>query len=466
MHYAPIARTDSNPFAPATGTDNAVLFPAFDQSLHRVIRRIVRSERLVPVMGAPGTGKTLLLAEIERRLGGRANVRRLAGGDMLNPADLPDVLLVDEGERADPRVLERVLAGGWSGTMVLACARDCLGGLPASWRARPETLRTLRPREARAFARARLKRGGNQGLIARDALSTLARASGGNVRALVQIGGTAVFLARSEGADIVTAAHVRGAIEMRRALDGAGPSAPIRRSRRQLASVTRVAAVLRRNRTEAMAGAGAAFALVLLMLGGAGDRRPVGPASLASAAPVPSPATQSLAATPLASHEAQASGSPTTDRALLQSTAPAPHVLRAKLNTSAESPVQLVASTLRETSAPEEQRARTPGPADPLSARTPAIAPPKTGALPTSPVLALTRPTEAPAAPSTLSEGPAAARGLPPATLAMAIPAGIPPAAGHLALVDDPAAGEAERTRRAAIAARDALREMRAGRGG
>ena len=450
MHYSPIARPDANPFAPTRDGAGAANSPAFDRAVHQVMRRIARSERLVPVLGAPGTGKTLLLAEIERRIGARATVRRLAGGDMLRAAaDLPDVLLVDEGERADPRVLERVLGGGWSGTMVLACARDCLGGLPADWRARPETLRALRPREARAFARARLARSGNTGLVAPEALAALALASHGNPRALVQLGGTAVFLARGEGAAVVSADHVRAAVEMRCALDGGRPPAPPRRSRRPWRSVARVPAALRRHRTQALAGAGAAVALALILLGGIGER-PV---------PVPAPVL-------VASRDASAPRPPpmdvrTPDTITPAVTTPAPQPAAQRVDApptllASAQPPQAQASARvvadRAATARAATRAKPTARSDARETREP-------------PVLALGRPIEVGAPLTIAPAAPVAAREPAVPALALAISVRAPSFVARPASPEEPSP-DADRTRRAAIAARDAMREMRAGRGG
>ena len=446
MHYSPIARPDANPFAPTRDGAGAANSPAFDRAVHQVMRRIGRSERLVPVLGAPGTGKTLLLAEIERRIGARATVRRLAGGDMLRAAaDLPDVLLVDEGERADPRVLERVLGGGWSGTMVLACARDCLGGLPADWRARPETLRALRPREARAFARARLARSGNTGLVAPEALAALALASHGNSRALVQLGGTAVFLALGEGAAVVSADHVRAAVEMRCALDGGRPPAPPRRSRRPWQSVARVPAALRRHRTQAIAGAGAAVALALMLLGGIGERR----------APVPAPVL-------VATRDASAPRPPPMDVRTPDTIAPAvttpaaqrvdapPTLLASAQPPQAQASARVVAD--RATTARAAKRAKPAARSDARETREP-------------PALALARPIEVGAPPTIAPAAPVVAREPAVPALALAIPVRAPSFVARPTPPEEPSP-DGDRTRRAAIAARDAMREMRAGRGG
>lgn len=262
----------ANPFAPSLANSPGEFSSALAATIKRVVGRIGRRERLVPVVGDAGLGKTLLLAEIERRLSPRRSVTRLQRGDLLDAAvTLPDVLLVDEGERADSTVLRRVVESGWTGTLVLASARDCFPELLAKWRAQPERLHPLGIRETKKLAQARLVRAGRTGLVAPEALDALAAVSEGNPRALVQIGGAAVFLAHYEDAPIVTAEHVHAAAEMRPPMFRPSPRAPTRHDRaygpRLREALPRLGAAAWRH-PEAVAAAAAAFAVGFFMLGG------------------------------------------------------------------------------------------------------------------------------------------------------------------------------------------------------
>lgn len=458
MNRALTSMPNDNPFAPPRAGNNPAPTPAFDVSLNNVIDRIARSEPLIPVIGEPGTGKTVMLAEIERRLRTRVTVQRLQRGDLLGAAtDLPNVLLVDEGDRADPEAIDKLFAGGWRGTLVLACARDCVARLPAGRRSRPERLRLLRPGEARALARARLARAGMSGLVAPKALDELAKASKGNLRALVQIGGTAVFFARDEGSDVVHAEHVRAAVEIRRPLEARSPGTERPRRGRPWPITPRVRAAVRGHRAEALAGTGAVFAFVLLMLGGVGTpvrqaRTTSGPAQANASTSRPQVLARAITqAEPVVPRETSVSGIADGPPALAGGSATHATVDPRPTPDRSKTSEDLPAAT-----APQSAIVEPPSrPSAQSEATSPELA--YANALPTP-----TRPSRLPRA---QAAGDAPSIDLPP-VLAINLPVAPPTIAPTRPSDADQPIENDNDVRKAEIKARDAMRAMRIARGG
>lgn len=209
-----------NPFSPTRNPADRIPNPSFERALADVLSNVRRGEHLIPLLGAPGTGKTLLLEAARRALDAEMPVRSIPRGDLLAAAltQAPGALLVDEGERADASILARLTEGGWPAPVVIAFAR-----LPEAMMsvAHAVRLRPLSRREARAHVVGRLARTGRQSLFSRAALDAVVGAADGNPRTLSLIAGSALFAAQTADAPEVDADHVRSAVAMRGRLHSA-----------------------------------------------------------------------------------------------------------------------------------------------------------------------------------------------------------------------------------------------------
>lgn len=214
MDQASLLALSRNPFAPTRNPADRIPNRHFERALGEIVARVRRGERLIPLLGAPGTGKTLLLEAVRRALDdGIVPVRSIGRGDLLVSAltEKPALLLVDEGERADVATLARLTQGDWPSTVVIAFAR-----LPEGMVAgQAVQLRSLAPRDARAHVVGHLARTGRQALFSRGALDALVDAAEGNPRTLSLIAGSALFVAQTADASGVDADHVRSAVAMR-----------------------------------------------------------------------------------------------------------------------------------------------------------------------------------------------------------------------------------------------------------
>lgn len=212
-----------DPFAPTLDPAEAFASQAFATARDATLRELRHHARLVALIGAAGTGKTLLLQAIAAQLAAEGRrIRRLDRGDLVNEAALADieVLLVDEADAIDDAgflALARRAADPSSPAVVLALTRRRLDHLDLPITARTVTLDEMNSSDARDFLLDRLRRaGGDPALFAPGALGAITYAAGGSPRLLRLLGAGALFQAAQESAPRVEMSHARRAIAMQR----------------------------------------------------------------------------------------------------------------------------------------------------------------------------------------------------------------------------------------------------------
>ncbi len=229
-----------SPFPITIGPEQAVAHRGWTEARDRVLSAVLAGRGLVLVLGAPGTGKTLLLQEIARTL--RADgidVLLLPRGDLVTDeaeARTADagvgrrrVVLIDEADRMNAAALDHL---GRLGTcaFVLAGTRDPGDEQPGGWSptvaATVVRLAALPANEVGAFIAARLTQSQlRTDLLTEEAVAQLAKHSGGMPRMLNTLAGAALFLARAQRARRVEAAHVDQAAALRDGSDEAHAAA-------------------------------------------------------------------------------------------------------------------------------------------------------------------------------------------------------------------------------------------------
>ena len=232
------------PFPITIGPEQAVAHRGWVEARDRALSVIGAGHGLVLVLGAPGSGKTLLLQEIARTLrAAGVDVILLPRGDLV--LDLAEtemaaagmgqrrrVVLIDEAHRMNEAALNHLGQFG-------RCA-FVLAGMPDPGDEQPDgphagvvavRLAALPPDEIGAFVAARLAQSGMRAdLLSEAAVAQLAKHSGGVPRVLNMLAGAASFLARAERASCVEAVHVDQAAALRDAgveIDAAGAALPI-----------------------------------------------------------------------------------------------------------------------------------------------------------------------------------------------------------------------------------------------
>jgi len=222
-----------DPFSPTLDPGEAFESRAFRDAREAAMRELRQGARLVALVGAAGTGKTLLLRSLERALAmdGR-RVRRVDRGDLAGgaPTADADVLLIDEADRIDDAglvALSRAVADPAQPAVVLAAVRRRFDHLAGPVLPRTVTLEPLSPTDARELVADRIRRaGGDSALFAPGALSAITYAAAGSPAQLRLFGAAALFQATLDGASRVDMCHARRAIAMKKGIAEDAVAAP------------------------------------------------------------------------------------------------------------------------------------------------------------------------------------------------------------------------------------------------
>ncbi len=213
-----------DPFVSTIGPDEAYGSHAFVAARDALLRELRQGARLVALVGAAGTGKTLLLRAVEQTLIGEGRrVRRFDRGDVaLGHIADADVVLVDEADRIDDSALaalSQAAADPASPAVVLATVRRRFDLIVGPVAPRVVTLDELSAADARALIVDRVRRaGGDPALFTPGALGAITYASKGSPRLLRLLSAAALFQATQDGAARVEMGHARRAIAMQKGI--------------------------------------------------------------------------------------------------------------------------------------------------------------------------------------------------------------------------------------------------------
>ena len=222
MAVAPHFGLTRDPFATTVDPADAFASQAFVAARDTVLHELAKGARLIALIGAAGTGKTLLLQAIEAALARAGiDVCRVSRGDLgLDEARTGNVLLIDEADRmSDAAIiaLAKSVADPAQPAAVVALTRRRLDHLALAVAPRTVTLEELGSNDARDFIIDRIRRaGGDPALFTPGALGALTYAAGGSPRLLRLLASGAMFQAAHDGASRVEIGHARRAIGMQR----------------------------------------------------------------------------------------------------------------------------------------------------------------------------------------------------------------------------------------------------------
>lgn len=200
-------------FQPQIAPEAAVPHPAWQRARAAALEAMFSGDAAI-LLGAPGSGKTLLLQELARVLRNADQpVRLIKQPVVLDGPRGEDILLVDDADALDADVLAALCAG--PGPVLLA-ARPSSAERLARHPVRLVALDPLAPEDVARFVAARLAAAGRaRDLLEAEAVLALARHSGGLPRLVNTIGGSALFLAGWDGSPRVRLRHVEEAVALR-----------------------------------------------------------------------------------------------------------------------------------------------------------------------------------------------------------------------------------------------------------
>ncbi len=199
-------------FQPQIAPEAAVPHLAWQRARAAALEAMFSGDATV-LLGAPGSGKTLLLQELARVLRNADQpVRLIKQPAVLDGPRGEDILLVDDADALDADVLATLCAGP---APVLLAARSSLAERLAGQPVRLVALDPLAPEEVARFVAAKLAAAGRaRDLVEAEAVLALARHSGGLPRLVNTIGGSALFLAGWDGSPRVQLRHVEEAVAL------------------------------------------------------------------------------------------------------------------------------------------------------------------------------------------------------------------------------------------------------------
>ena len=210
-----------DPFSTTVEPADAFESQAFVAARDELLRELADGARLVVLIGAAGTGKTLLLRTLAVALAVAGHrVSRIDRGDLIDAAAMPegDIVLIDEADcLSDAALIDvaRAAIDPAHPAIVLALNRRRFDPLDLPIAARTVTLDKLGSSDARDFIVDRVERaGGEASLFSPGALGALTYAAGGSPRLLSLLAAGAMFQAAQAGAIQVAMGHARRAIAM------------------------------------------------------------------------------------------------------------------------------------------------------------------------------------------------------------------------------------------------------------
>jgi hypothetical protein len=209
---------------PRAGVDAApVPHSAWSAARRDILEAFAAGEKLVVLIGASGTGKSLLLRDIEEALRSPVfHVERVEGGAWQDKDTAPQVLLVDDADLMDDTTLRQVAqrAAGFTVLVGPPGLSNRLAPVPHH----VVGLGMLRPSDISAYIAMRLARAGlDRTRLASGTVAALTEAAGGIPGRLNLLLGTSFLVADMAGSSEVRPEHVRDAATLR--TGGAGEPA-------------------------------------------------------------------------------------------------------------------------------------------------------------------------------------------------------------------------------------------------
>ena len=212
-----------NPFRINIGPEDAIEEDGWSGAADIALALLLAGPVVVVLLGAAGTGKTLLLADLERRFRSSGRGVTLIRDGLLHqgadnnsallPPDETNILLIDDA-RDGEGVAEALQKLGRRKCVIAAQPEfeDCLLALPVS----PAIIRLhpLEPTSARRFITEMLRRAGKSpDLFSKPAMDRIVQEASGIPRHLCAASGAALQVAASAGEDRVMLEHVEQALQ-------------------------------------------------------------------------------------------------------------------------------------------------------------------------------------------------------------------------------------------------------------
>ncbi len=200
--------------------DAAVAYRGWSEAREAVLRAVEVGPRLILILGAPGSGKSLLLRDLATRLRDSFDVLLLARGDMSIEAGeaaggLRRVVLIDQARRLNEATLSGLARLGDCTVVLTGLADQNAGDRLSDAAATIVTLPPIADDEVGDFLAARLARAGLPAeLFAAAGQAALAGRAAGQARRLNMLASAALGVAREHGVSRVGKLEVDQAARM------------------------------------------------------------------------------------------------------------------------------------------------------------------------------------------------------------------------------------------------------------